>query len=340
MPSINYPQSALTSIKFIIAAVIIYTLIQIFQWQDGYWAMISLAAVIRPNTQHIYIKAIMRIIGTIIGGILAYILLVIAQDNLYVVTIGLFFISLFAGLIILQKNSFNYAGIIIGLSAIIIVASAQGAGNYLDVVISRASFVLLGIIVLFIVNLLIKPFDKNAQTTHLTNDILTSIKTLYNKPKIQTNLISAILLALSVTITFFPWLVLQYAGGFWAAVTCYFIIEETAFGVYKKAKLRLFAHIGAAVIALLAVLLTQYIPLLSIIILLIGYIICALIIVNANALSHTGNTMAIAMTIMILAGLNEVDIHIIIARFLNVVLGIIIGLIICHMFKLGNSKAD
>ncbi|MCF6775820.1 FUSC family protein [Thiotrichales bacterium 19X7-9] len=338
MPNLNHKQSILTSLKFIIAAAIVYVLIQLFQWENGYWAMISIAAIIRPNTHHIYTKAIMRIIGTLIGGLLAYILLIIAQESIIVLTVGLFIISLFAGFIILQKNSFNYAGIIIGLSAIIIIASAYQTHNYFDVVISRCAFVLLGITVLFLVNLFIKLFDSNTESIPLRNEFLSNIKQLVNQPNIRLNLLTSILLALSVIITFFPWLIFQYHGGFWAAITCYFIIEETAFGVYKKAKLRFLAHIGAALIALLAVMITLYIPYFSILILLIGYIICAFIIVNAKSLSHTGNTMAIAMTIMILASLHDVDINNIIARFFNVVLGIIIGLIICHIFKLGKIK--
>lgn len=144
----------MTSLRLILAACIIYLIIYLFQWENGYWAMISAAAIIRPENHHTYTKALMRIVGTLIGGILAYLLLFLANEHTAILIIGIFIISFLAGVLILQKTSLNYSGIIIGLTAIIIIADAQTDPNYFDVFLSRTALVLLGIISVFIISLL------------------------------------------------------------------------------------------------------------------------------------------------------------------------------------------
>ncbi|MDA7742592.1 FUSC family protein, partial [Francisellaceae bacterium] len=157
---------------------------------------------------------------------------------------------------------------------------------------------------------------------------------LFNRARLKSSLPMALLLALIILVTYVPWLIWQSFGGFWAAVTCFFIIEERILGIIGKGKLRFGAHVLAATIGLVGVLLSLLYPPLQIVTLCFGYVLAGYIMVNAKSLSHSGNTFAIAITIMLLYGPEDtITIEAILSRFSYVLAGVIVGFLATRLLS-------
>ena len=117
-------------------------------------------------------------------------------------------------------------------------------------------------------------------------------------------------------------------------MTCFFIIEERILGVIGKGKLRFGAHVFAATLGLVGVLLSLLYPPLQILTLCFGYILAGYIMVNAKSLSHSGNTFAIAITIMLLYGPQDtITMEAIFSRFGYVIVGVIVGFLATRLLS-------
>ncbi len=328
---LNHQATFLFCLKLILSAFIVYTIEQYFQWPKGFWAVLTVTAVIRPSIEHTCGKAIMRILGTFIGGFLAYILMLLSHGNILIITIGLLIISTFSGLVILHKGIISYAGVVIGLTAIVVLSDSLslGYGHYGTVFIERTSLVMFGVFVAYTINILINIlFKKERFNFNFMANLKHAGDGLFDRARLKSSLPMALLLAMIILITYVPWLIWQTVGGYWAAITCFFIIEERILGIIGKGKLRFGAHFCAASLGIVGVLLSLLYPPLKIFTLCFGYIIAGYIIVNAKNLSHTGNTFAIALTIMLLYDHQGIDtIEIVLLRFFYVLIGIIVGFI-------------
>jgi uncharacterized membrane protein YccC len=133
----------------------------------------------------------------------------------------------------------------------------------------------------------------------------------------------------AMLLTLLPWLIFRYPGGFWAPISCFFILEESVEKTQQKSKYRFISHLLAALFGMVSVIALHEHTKLLFIPLSIGFIACSYVLSLNRSYNTTGNTMGIALSIMLLAEPSSSQ-EIIIARFLNVMLGIAVGLLIAR----------
>ncbi len=304
-----------------------------WNWSEGVWSVVTIAAVANIDINYAVTKMWTRLTGTLVGAIYAF--LVIHYFDGYpillciMLSIGVFSFSLVA----LQKSAWNYGGLIANVTMFIVLGSAINA-NYAASAIDRVGQVTFGILLLALVNTLISSiFMKEKPVYRL---FFPKVLELFKSLKRLTINLILILTSLKVVIamllTLIPWLIFKYPGGFWAPVSCFFILEESVERTKQKGFYRFLSHLLAALFGLISVLALDAHTKLLFIPLSLGFLVCSYVLSLKRTYSTTGNTMAIAIAIMLLAEPDS-SIKIIAARFLNVMLGIAVGLFISRYFN-------
>lgn len=228
-----------------------------------------------------------------------------------------------------------YAGIVCNITIIMIIATSIDTGNFYQIAVDRTYEVCLGIIVAGIVSTALNQLfvRVNNNSPHLllngVKQVGQSIKTLQMRASL---LITAFKVVIATAVTFVPWLYFRYPGGFWATISCFFIIEESLRKSQQKGLLRFLAHLIAASFGFIATVIIGDHTWLLMIPLTLGFVICGYILAQGKTYSGMGNTVGIALSIMLLADPGtQGSIQIILARFINVVLGIGVGILICSL---------
>lgn len=328
-------QAILTGTKLAVACTVVFVLYVSLNWPYGYWSVVSVAAVARPGLKHTLGKAITRIVGTILGACLGYCIGLFTQGSPTGIVIFFFIGAFIAGYIAAQDTILTYGGIVFGFTTSIVLASYLLTGNLFDMAVYRSAEVLLGVSVVALLNLSIRSiFQRDEQIkTQLPQQFSYGFQMLFYGENKRRYLKPALQIALAATITFLPWVIWRYPGGFWATISCFLVMEENVHGVQRKSFLRFCSHVVAALLGMLIVLLVQDHIWYLLIPLVISFFMCGYLMVVHKALSTSYNTIAIALAVMLLAdpGLMS-TFHIIFARFVNVVAGVAVGILVSRYF--------
>lgn len=315
--------------RWIIGSLLAYATVRNFKFSEGFFALVTIAAIIRSSLSDTCVRSITRAFGTILGAILTYLMLVASQGNLVFIISGSVAISFLAGYIMLQNASLSYLGIMVGITMVNVLALSTMGDTDFVATVDRVAYVFLGIGCMLVVDLCFSAWTRQALFSKVMARDLWITCTQLIKQDQKKHLLSALQLAIAIVITLLPWLIYQYHGGFWAAVSCFFIIEESLSGTKLKSEKRFYAHVAAAVMGGFIVLLSAYFFDARIILWLLSLFIISVFMIMKKQSESMGNTMGIALTIMVMGGGDDNVIY----RFIYTLFGIIVGLIVCKIFS-------
>lgn len=322
---INYATEFFTASKMLAACLISFMIIMHYPLPESVWCIITIAAVAQAGFDQTLTKSLMRCIGTIIGAILGCIIVWLGKNNLGI-TLSLVFIAIyFTSQIALQPTIYSYAGIVTGITIAIIVFFNLVHQNIIAMAVDRTIEVLLGIGILGIVNLALYHIVK-----YFSHYPLHHKNPSWKLPTFSPNSnysIAALKVSVACIGTFLICYYYKLPQGYWATLTCLLIMEENPKGTVKKGLFRFFAHFIAASVGLFFILIFLTLPYSwRIIPLAITFFLCGFLIGTKNPYASMGNTLGIAVAIMLLTTPNAQEtVHIILARFYNVVIGIAVA---------------
>lgn len=324
-----------TGVKMMLAALLAFVIYRAINWPYGFWSIVTIAAVTRPGLEQTWMKSLMRIAGTAIGGLCALGLMWIGVNHT-TLFISLFFIIVFlSGFLALQKNILSYMGIMIGLTLTIVVAASLGSDTPLQVMLYRFSDVGIGIAAIVVVNVVMRWLTPrlHRHVPVASVDIGQAIKQLWPLSR-QCHLFKpALVTAMAASMTLLPWLHYRYMGGFWATISCFFIMEENMQAVQRKSFMRFFAHVVAAVVGGLLYWVFRAHQAWLVWPLMLSFFVFGYVMVRSKNYSTAANSMAIALTVMLLADAAHYPTYdVILARFIYVVLGIFVGMLLLYWF--------
>lgn len=317
--------------RFAFAALIAFIFYHLFDLQFGYWAVVSVAAVMRPNYTMTSAKALLRLMGTLIGVVIGYLAISCIKyfpASLYIV----FFISMFiTGLLIFAKRKYRYSGIVCGITIIIIITTVNQQGTlFYDVIVDRTLDVTVGILIAWICSKLFFPVEDTQEKETLS----------LPKPPITSIVINSAIMACATVLSLIPWFYYHYSGGYWAPIACLFIIEENFDKTQKNAITRFFAHVIVIFLAAIFSFLggTSYSLGIALVIgmFIFGYWMRKPLFGFDSTIA---NSMAIAYCIVLLIAPGEENIiESCVARFVNTVLGILVGMIVVNFLQPEKNK--
>ena|SRR3990167_8754669 len=325
----------LTGVKLSTACALAFILYTAFHWPYGYWSVVSVAAVTRPGLSFTLNKAMMRIVGTVIGAMLGYLIGWIATGNVIVVMCFFFMGIIVSSYVALQKSLMSYCGIIFGLTLTLVLASGLMTNQLFGMAVYRTIEVIVGIACILVVNSLLRLFfpRKEALKAPFIREFRLAWKKLLEFKNNKPLFFTAVRIAVAASLTFLPWVIFRYPGGYWATISCFFIMEESTMRVQEKGWMRFISHVIVAVIGVvIAFIVGNHLWYLLFPILII-YFALGYLMVSHSTFSTSCNTMGIALAIMLLAnpGLAS-TLGVILSRFLNVIGGIGVGILISTYF--------
>ncbi len=330
----------LTALQMAIAVVIAFVLDYRFSLRQGYWAVITIAVVVQPTFSPTLTKGIMRIIGTLVGAVLGWGIAHMLGVSLFLVMALFFAVLLVTSYLSLIPTIFSYAGIISGVTLVIVLASTMQSGLLLAVAKYRSLEVILGVVIATLVGSLLVIGERLwsgslVKTANANKSNKGSATVAHANNRL---LIKSLVIAAAATLTFLPWAIWRYPEGFWTSISCLLIMEESLHTTCKKGSLRFIAHLLAALYGLLVYIVLLALPWHNHWLLLpplaVGFFICGAIVGRfyATPYSTLGNTMGVAVAIMLLFGASvEPSLHTILFRFVNVIIGISLGIILANI---------
>jgi len=328
---IEYNAIALiTATKMMVAGLIAFFLIQYFRLPMGVWAVVTIAAVTQTGLAQTLAKSLMRIIGTAIGALMGYTIAVLANGDAMIMMLSLLIVIWFSSYIALQPTIYSYAGIVTGMTIAIILFFSIAHENFVAIAINRSFEIFLGVLVLSALNIILYYLIKKSYPEGITKKIIS-----WKRPQFKIELryaIPATKVALACLFTFIIWYYFKQPMGYWATITCLLIMEENHGGTLKKGFFRFTSHFIAAVLGFVCVLVLLHFSYnWRLIPLLLTFFVCGFLIGKENQYSSMGNTMGIAIAIMLLSapGSHE-TMQIIFERFYNVVIGIAVAFIMLN----------
>lgn len=327
------PIAFITATKMMLAGLIAFLLVDHFKLPLGVWALVTIAAITQTGLSQTLAKSLMRVTGTLIGAVIGYTIAVLAHGDVTVMMISLLIAIWFSSYIALQPTIYSYAGIVTGMTISIILFFSIAGDNFIPIAVDRTAEVLLGVIILSILNIflffVVKAFYPKAITPKIISWKVPELK-------IESRFaIPATKVSLACLITFFIWYCFKQPQGYWATISCLLIMEENQSTTLKKGFFRFISHIIVALIGFLAVLLLlNYSYGYRLIPLLITFFLCGYLIGTENKYAGMGNTMGIAIAIMLLSNPDYHEtMNIIVERFYNVVIGISVAFFMLNPFE-------
>jgi uncharacterized membrane protein YccC len=327
----NKEKTWLVIASVVISANIAFFLYNYFHWSEGYWSVVSIAAVATAEMTRSFDRMVARIFGTLFGAFYAYTAVTYLPNHPLLLAVLLGFGIFLTTIISLQKHVISYAGIVGGLTIVTVFAAGISEYDFYNIATSRTYQVCIGIIISALVSsILYKIFAQTEAPSRLFLFKFREHYQAFKKIKFdKTIYIVTLKVILATLITFLPWLYWRYPGGFWATISCFFIIEESFAHTQKKAFYRFAAHFVTAGFGLLAALLIGNKIILLCVPLSIGLAVCGYILAQDKPYSGIGNTMGIALCVMLLTdpGVASTTI-VILSRFINVLFGVAIGIML------------
>lgn len=320
----------ITAVKMMTAGLIAFLLVNYFKLPLGVWAVVTIAAVTQTGLTQTLSKSLMRVIGTSVGAIIGYTIAVLANGDATIMMIALLVAIWFSSYIALQPTIYSYAGIVTGMTIAIILFFSIANQNFVAIATNRSFEVLLGVFVLAFLNVFLFYSVKKFYPKGITKKIIS-----WKRPQLKIKLryaIPATKVSLACLFTFLIWYYFKLPAGYWATITCLLIMEENHGGTLKKGFFRFISHFIAALLGFLCVLALHHFPYeWRLIPLLLAFFMCGFLIGTENQYASMGNTMGIAISIMLLSdpGSHE-TMKIIFERFYNVAIGIAVAFIMLN----------
>lgn len=325
----------ITAIKLALAFFIAFIINYFYPTDTDFWSLVTIAAITQVGFDNTLSKSMMRFLGTILGALLGYLFALLIHGHIFWLML-VFFVGLFAtSVIAMQRSNITYAGVIAGITIVIVLSSSLLNGQLVNNALFRSIEVIIGIVILLIINLalllILRPDSRSIK--YFVEDLKKTIPNLSSFEMNQSIFFAALKISLACTCTFAAWLWFQQPEGFWATIACLLIMEESLEGTKLKGSLRIMAHFLAASMGVIcALLIGDHTWALAIPLLIGGYYFGYLISLK-NKYSPLGNTAGIALVIMLLVAPGTASsLHIIFWRFTNVMLGVIIGVFITQYF--------
>ncbi len=320
----NITEFIVLAARWIISLIVIYWIGKKYDLQDIFFSYISVAAIIQLDMSASFTKSINRALGTLIGGVLTYTLLSFAAHSTYLVIISSVAVSFLAAYIIFQAPALRYTGIMIGITLVNILSLYDVTPSAAETTMYRCLFVFIGISALMITDIMFSIlFDKKMVNAEDFKKMgVSSLKQLVTPH--ASRIFAASQMCLATSIALIPWLIFKYPDGYWVAVSCFFVMEDSCSVSKIKAKFRFLAHIGSSLMGWLIVFAGSYYPETRLPLVFLGVCIISGIMIKNREKTAIGNTMGIALMIMALGGGYETIVH----RLGYTTIGIILGLFV------------
>lgn len=315
----------ITPIKMASAGAVAFLIYALFNTDMGFWSVVTIAAITQASSQGTLVKSIMRTLGTLIGALLGFLAAKIAHQNPYILIPSIFCLITLTSFFALQNTIYGYAGIVAGMTIAIILFYSVIQTNITQLAVDRSLEILMGVAILLLINCIILFYQKQffSEIFQLRETFVSSnILILPNQ-----TLIPALKVSCASLITFLIWYYFHLPEGYWSAITCLLIMEENVKATFTKAFFRFSAHVIAVVIAFLIALAFAHTHFLwKIFPLIAAFFACGYLISSKKPYASMGNTIAIAVSIMLVSSPDITTIsHLIFARFYNVLIGISIA---------------
>ncbi len=302
-----------------------------FKLQDGYWAIISIAAV----TQHDYLttcyKTLLRLSGTALGASFAYGCILLFPTAWLTL---LFFSGLFLCIALsLAASKYRYFMIVAGITYTLVMCSGL-ISSIEKMAIIRTYEVFLGCFICLAMAFLCRFIFKNATGSR----VLINLQFKFHK----TIVLEALMLTVACAITFVTWQWLDYPLGFWGTISCLFVIEEDIGTSFHNAFKRVLAHVCivgfAAIVAVYIPGSNPWVALpMGLGLFFSGYTLG----IKTTWLKNIGNTMGIALAAMLLTtspGMTQEDI--VMWRFINIIYGVTVAFLTMYIIGRWVSKSS
>lgn len=307
------------------AALLAFIFYQFFDVTYGYWAVVSVAAVMQMTWRLSLRKSCLRLLGTLLGLCMAYVAVRLIQHYpmalLLIFPCGMFL----AALIIFAHKDVAYIGIVCGISFIFIVSMYHLDPQQLrQIMFDRTIDIIFGLSIACVCF-----YGMFPRKTLIAAPVISVPRTLQWHGK------AALIMAVATTLSLIPWFHWHYAGGVWAPIACLFIVEENINKARQKAKARFYAHVVVMLIAVGLSFLLKNVYGVGLA-LFLGMFFFGMWIEKPLWGFDAGlaNTMAIAFCVILLLDPTTAGIYsTMLARVANTVVGILAGLIVVHLIN-------
>lgn len=331
-------KASIVGLQMGLSGLICLLLLQYYHLHEGFWAVVTVSSITRPNLSATVIKSALRLVGTLVGAIVGFILAKHIGYSPFELFFTILIFSFTTTYIGLQTRPYNYLSVVAGFSAVIVIASFV-LGDIQAVAIDRTLEVCIGIIVVALVGWSISNFltSKSPLIDHEANKkIIQSFKNIsWSKP----DLINAAIISFAASLTFLSWIIFRYPEGVWVTITLFVVMEDTTKGTKEKALARFLGQCFAAVLGGAVAILFPTDMMVIGLVLVCGFFLCGFLIGYETKFSATGNHAGSALAIMLLAGLPDTALHVVIGRFLNVMVGLVIAMIVSYLLLKEDPKS-
>ncbi|WP_165481086.1 FUSC family protein [Legionella impletisoli] len=307
-----------------LSAVIAFSLYRYFQWSEGYWAVISIAAVTQAKVNNTNFKILLRLLGTVIGATSAYYFVRLLPESFLT---PVFFICIFLAILLtLAATHYRYLMIITGLTFTLVVAAGL-THNVEQMALWRTYEVIVGCFICSLLSLLAGHYMPEIKGEPIKRQFEFVFK--------KSMLLEAFMMSLACGLTFLTWRWFNYPLGFWATISCLFVLEENIGKTVQNAWKRILAHLLVALFAgLVALFITSNNPWI-LVPLAIGLFACGYCLALQPRLANMANTMGIALSVVLLLDVPGLSQEVIVfARFFNVIYGVSIAFLIIYLVGL------
>ncbi len=313
-----------------LCGLISFAIPEYFHFKEAYWATVTISAITRPSFSATFVKAILRLTGTLIGAWMGYVVAEQIGMSPYALFFAILIFSTITSYIGLQIRPYNYLSVVAGFSAVIVIESVL-LGNIKEVAVYRTFEVCLGIIVMAVVSTIM---SKCIAKDHalIDHDVPENIIEVFEHIHFSKHdLFDALVISLTASLSFLSWMIFRYPQGVWVTITLFVIMEDSIKKTGEKGWARFLGQVAAAIVgSAVAIFFPSNIIVIGIT-LGLGFFLCGMLIGYDTKLSATGNHAGTALAIMLLAGLPQDSISLVAGRFFNVLAGIIIATVVTSL---------
>ena len=295
-----------------------------FKFEQGCWSVVTIAAIYRPNIHLTLIKSLLRIVGSLMGCGLGYLLFYYFSHQIIPLLLLLFLIGFLSCLCSLTFQAISYSFTMFYLNMLIVMDFSLY--NHLnDVPLNRTLSICLGILVLacvYIILILSRDSYDSLFKKIYYDDFLKNLK-VSMRPILKAK--EALVISGSILITVLTGMIFHNANAIWSTIVILLFFQDNLDKIRLKSRGFFLGDILALVISMMVSLYfagQTYIPL---IVLFLGLWLCAIIINHGGVYSNFGTHCAISLSIMLLLSYPNEEFNVILERFKYVCLGILLG---------------
>ncbi|KTD75082.1 FUSC family protein [Legionella waltersii] len=337
MPTKKLSDALIIGLQMSLCGLICFFISQYFHFSEGFWSVVTVSAITRPFFSATFVKAGLRLFGTLFGATVGFIMAEWIGFSPILLFLAILIFSTVTVYIGLQTKPYNYLSIVAGFSATIVIQSFL-LDNIRSIALYRTLEVCIGIIVMSLVSWILSKFF-SSQTHLFDKDTAKKIHRVFRTIHFsKVDLFNALLISLTISVTFIFWILFRYPQGVWLTITLFVIMEDTIAETQSKSLARLLGQIFAAVLGgTVAVFFPSNMPIIALV-LVVGFFICGTVIGYESRFSASGNHAGSALAIMLLAGLPDNSAEVVINRFINVVAAIVIAMTVSYFQLISKPK--